>query len=580
MSIQSDFQITTDQLRQGRHNAALKTAKSAMKRHKQHPVFPNLAGIALASQNEHHKAVPFFQKALKLEPEFHDARKNLAQTLLFLKQYEKANRMLNKLVTRTPQDAQAWHMLGLARFECADPDGALEAVEKTLEMNPVFAQAHNLRGLILSQLGQIVEALECFREALRLAPNDAEILLNASLPLSQHMMHQEALEALERAVALDPANVSSRYWLATQHLALGNTEEARLGFQTTLEADPIHAAALERLVAMQSGEENAALEPQIKQALAAHSPKSSESAQLFFALGRVLNQNKRTEDAEDAWRSGKRIMARQIPYDPVQDTEHAKKIMARFDGTSPALEDMPSGPRPIYVLGLPRSGTTLTEAVLGANSKVKGLGERSATNKLLKPLIERDVPFDAEKMREFVASDQALLPELPPGTQAYVDKMPDNYRFVGFLLSAYPDARIISITRDPRDVALSMWKSNFGDGGHSYINDLKWMAHRFNLFAQLMRHWNSVFPGRMMTLAYEDLVSDIYSHSQSLAEYCDLEWEAPMTRPNENVEQVLTMSVTQLRQQVHTRSVGGWKQHAEMLAPLVDGLDPELWPNL
>ena len=173
-----------------------------------------------------------------------------------------------------------------------------------------------------------------------------------------------------------------------------------------------------------------------------------------------------------------------------------------------------------------------------------------------------------------------MLPAMPEGTVAYVDKMPENYRLIGFLLSAYPDCRIVHLRRDPRDTALSMWKAHLDGTALSYIHDLKAMAHRFNLYAETMRHWHRIFPGRIFDLRYEAMVQDVAAASRELADRCGLEWSPAMARPDLSTEQILTATATQLRQPVHTRSIGRWRQHAGTLAPFIEGLDPELWPEI
>ncbi|WP_186766222.1 tetratricopeptide repeat-containing sulfotransferase family protein [Phaeobacter marinintestinus] len=580
MSVQSDFETAATQLREGRAKSALKTAKAAIKRHKSHPAFPNFAGIALCSLDQHRAAIPFFQKALKFAPDFHDARKNLAQSLVVLNQFETAARLLEGLVGKTPNDSGAWYLLALASYENGINDRALEAAEHAIELAPGFAQAFNLRGLILASQGRIVEALNDFRTAMKLAPDDVEILLNASEPLAEHMQHQVALIALQRAVAIAPDNTKAQYWLASQHLSLGDTDAARDGFRTVLDLRPDHAGALERLSALQSADDNSDLLPQIRAAMKSQPAKGTELAQLNFAAGRIEEQLGHDDKAVSAWASANRALSVLHPYDADEDSALNDSLLARFNGTQVQNATMPDGPRPIYVLGLPRSGTSLTEAVLNANSHVVGLGERSAASILIYPLVTKETPFDAMAIADFIRQDSAMLPEFPEGTTAYVDKMPENYRLTGFLLAAYPETTVINVQRDPRDIALSMWKAGFKGQALGYTYDLKAMAHRFNLYAKSMQHWHKTFPGRIIDLRYEDMVQDVHAASQLLATHCGLEWEPTMARPDLNAEQVLTMSASQLRQPVHTRSVGGWQRYEAMLQPLIDGLDPALWPEL
>ncbi|MEY8841505.1 sulfotransferase, partial [Cribrihabitans sp. XS_ASV171] len=232
------------------------------------------------------------------------------------------------------------------------------------------------------------------------------------------------------------------------------------------------------------------------------------------------------------------------------------------------------------VLGLPRSGTTLAEAVLGAHPKVVALGERAAAGALLSTIINEDLPFDADAVDRFNEGDRRLLPDLPPDVVAYVDKMPENYRLIGFLLTAQPHCRIVHVRRDPRDVALSMWRGHFQGTALNYTYDLGAMTHRFNLFARMMAHWNAVFPGRVLEIRYEDMARNLEATGRHMADFCGLDWHPKMGSPEEHAGQVLTLSALQLRQPVHARSIGKWKAHAEELAPFIEGLEPGHWPEL
>ena len=182
--------------------------------------------------------------------------------------------------------------------------------------------------------------------------------------------------------------------------------------------------------------------------------------------------------------------------------------------------------------------------------------------------------------RWFIAADRRMRPDLAPDTTIWVDKMPENYRLIGFLLTAYPNARIVNLIRDPRDVALSMWRAHFSGTALNYTYDLRAMAHRFNLYARAMAHWRRVFPGAILDLAYEDLVQDVDTASRRLAAFCGLDRHPAMLRPDLAAGQILTHSAGQLRQPVHARSIGGWRRHADELAPFIAGLDPALWPQV
>ncbi|WP_370300938.1 sulfotransferase [Pseudooceanicola sp.] len=579
MSWQNDEQATLGLLRQGRAKAAYKAAKKAMAQHKSHPVFPNLAGVALCLSERPRDGLGYFRKSLTLDPGFHDARRNLAQTLILLGECQPAEAQLARLLAALPGDAGGWYLLAQLRLNTGQLSAALEAADKAIDLAPGQARQHNLRGLLRDRLGQPAAALEDFERALALNPEDVETLVNISLPLERQQRFDDAMTAVRRAVALAPGHVGARLRLAAQLAERGAAEAARGEYATVLTLAPGHPEALEELARLNPAEGNADLRPRVVTALKRATPGSEAQARLAYALARIVGQAGETEEQDRQLAAANATMARLRPFDSVADSALSQRILARF-AEAPQHPVAGDGPLPIFVLGLPRSGTTLAEAVLGAHPEVAALGERAAAGILLYPLIHADTAFGASEIAAFRAADRALLPALPPGRRAYVDKMPENYRLIGFLKAAYPQARIVNLRRDPRDIALSMWQGHFSGRALDYTYDLPAMARRFNDYARMMTHWHRIFPGQILDLHYEALVADIDTASQALAEFCGLDWHPAMARPHQSATPVMTMSANQIRQPVHSRSVGGWRRHATALAPFIDGLDPALWPDI
>ncbi len=218
--------------------------------------------------------------------------------------------------------------------------------------------------------------------------------------------------------------------------------------------------------------------------------------------------------------------------------------------------------------------------MLGAHPEVHPLGEQIAAGRILYPMIEAERPFGPGEVAEYLEQESRLLPPLPQGISAYTDKMPENYRLIGFLRTVHPEARFVHVRRDPRDVALSMWRGHFAGSALNYTYDLTAMAHRFNLYAEIMAFWHRLLPGQILDLSYEEVTAVPEAASRKLADHCGLGWVPQMAHPEQVETPVLTLSAGQLRQPVHRRSVGQWRQQAEALAPFIDGLDPALWPGL
>ncbi|KIC08167.1 hypothetical protein RA19_19485 [Leisingera sp. ANG-M1] len=580
MTLQNDLQAALGFLNQGKFKQALKQAKAGTKRHKTHPDFPNIAGISLSGLGKHRDAVPYFKKALALAPGFHDARKNLAQTLLFLQQGETAMKLVERVLKDQPGDQAAFYLKAQAQLVLNDAEAAIETATAALARDPRQPRLLRLRATAWSTLGDEMAMLEDYQAALKVDPNDADALQNISLPLARLMRQEEATAAAHKAVAVAPQNIEARRRLASQLISNGETEAAREQCLALMELDPKDTQVLEMLARLNSREQNAELLPVAQKALKTAPSRSLDRANISFALARITDQAGDKEAFAPHNDEANACMAAQTPYDYEESERQFSRIMAAFPREITPADAQPDGPRPIYVVGMPRSGTTLTETVIGLHPDVFPLGERGVPAFLLHPYLDKDQDFTPEAARQFISEDIRRLPEMPAGTAAYVDKMPDNYRLLGHLLTAYPEARFVHLCRDPRDVAMSIWRGYFSGSSLTYAYDLKAMAHRFNLYGRLMQHWRQVMPGRIYDLRYEDLVADIDGESRKLAAFCGLDWVEDMAHPERHEGQVLTLSNTQVRQTVHTRSVGKWAQYADVLAPFIDGLDPKIWPEI
>ncbi len=579
MTQNAPFTTAQTQLMRAEYKAALKTVKPAMARYPKDPRFANLAGLAMCGLGQQRAAIAMFQKAIRLDPQFVDAQRNMAQTLILLDMPEKALKLLDRMVANAPGDEGAHYLQAQALANQGQTEAAEAAASRAVALAPRQPRNFNLRGVLRTTLGLTDLALADFEAALALDPNNVDTLINISLPLARQTRYDAALDAARRAVQLAPAHIGAHLRLAASYVETGDPVAAQREYRQILTLEPQNSEAIEQLAALQSLEENAALSKAARAALKHVGARHQDRASLNFALARIAQQAGDTGTEARYLNDANRDMARVLPYDAIRDSALNRAIMDRFP--APPAETGAKQPiRPIYVLGLPRSGTTLAETMLGAHPEVHALGEQITAGRLLYPLIEAGTPFGADEIASYLDKEQRMRPTLPEGIAAYTDKMPENYRLIGFLKAVHPEARFVHLRRDPRDVALSMWRGHFSGRALNYTYDLRAMAHRFNLYAELMAFWHRLLPGQILDLSYEDMTADPEAASRTLASYCGLDWSAQMARPEQTDAAVLTLSATQLRQPVHRKSVGRWRQHEATLAPFIAGLDPALWPGL
>lgn len=569
------------QMRAGQFNAAFKTARGAAKEHPNESFFPNLCGLALVQGGEPRDAVDWFRKALRLMPGNVDAQTNLIQTYVSLGESDRALDLISKVISKRSDLNVVLYLKAMALNSAGRLADAKATLDDLIAAYPTEARAWNLRGTIRYGLGEEHAALADHEQALRLKPDAPDVLVNAALLHARAGRMADALAATDQALRLAPDYQIALHRRMTFLNEMGDAAGALDMAQRILQRSPDHAEVMLDAADIVAPDEAAALSAQVGAALARSRPATLDRAYLVLAQAKLAMKSGDRTGAMRLFAEGNALHAGLRPFDVARTEAEVAATLALF----PPGYVAPTGlahavPRAVFVLGLPRSGTTLTEQVLSAHPLVHGAGELPWMERAARRALQAGQPFDADAARALAAYYRQGLPAMAPDVQAVVDKMPGNYKRIGFILAAMPDAVVISVRRDPRDVGLSMWQTTFGSEGMAFSYDQRLIARELNEYARVMRHWHALFPDRIHDLHYAALVSDIDGESRRLAAICGLDWVPDMARPHENRREVRTASVRQVRQPVSARSVGGWRQHADALSVMIAGLDPDLWPDL
>jgi tetratricopeptide (TPR) repeat protein len=516
------------------------------------PNFPeaqNNLGNALRDLGKLAEARACYSEALKLNPDLALTYSNMGQALQEEGNLREAVGWYQQGLQRDPSSARIHCNLASALEEQGDLEGAAGRYRLALQMQPGYAEAHNGLGAVLHEQGKYPEALAQFREVLRLRPDYAGGHCNLGNLLEE----------------------------------LGSFDEALASFREALRRDPDHAGAWSLLATLLRGRLPAEDLEAIRRLLARpHLPPAKRLA-LHFGLAHVLDSQGAYAEAAEHLRLGNGL-CRELwqkqgrAYDPQAHTRYVEDILGAFSEESCARArgfglDTEV---PVFIVGLPRSGTTLTEQVLASHSRVHGAGELNYLRDSLESLpaaLNRAAPAleVVGRLTPGVARQVAQwhldrLRALNAGAARIVDKMPDNYLYLGLIATLFPRARVIHCTRDLRDVAVSCWMTNFrqirwaADPGH--------IAARFRDYRRLMGHWRKVLPMEVFEVAYEETVADVEGVARRLIAWCGLEWEDACLAFHRTARPVRTASVTQVRQPIYTRSVARWKHYEQDLAGL------------
>lgn len=555
-------------------------AKLALRNHRKspgNPEFAKLAGIAQHEMGKHAEAAGNLAKALKTAPNDPIARQYLIKCYVALGQEDRASAALARWLAKAPDDAELLILRAGCHLDSGRFDRIIADTTHALRTRPGMTKARMLRAFALSETGNLQAATEDYRAALQTDPHNPEIALNLGTCLNRRQRFEDAAEVFANAIKTNPGHPELRYNLGRSLMERGAFETAKTHFREALRLYPGYFEAFQHLVELRTKDETPGLIAAAKTQLNAAPLDDNARTTLENAVGIMALDMGDGDTARTYIEQSNARRARTHPYDPQAQDHLFGHIISRFpaDHERPA-DAVQTSPAPIFIVGLPRSGTTLTEQILSAHSDVAGLGELDTFERIAQTALAGDSAPGAAGARAYLNG----LPELPAGTIAFVDKTPHNYHHVGFLLDAFPNARIVDVQRDPRAVAYSMWQRHLIGSGTYYTSRLDWIAHAANLYKRYMNHWRTLWPGQIMTVTYEKMVSDLSATSRALAAFCNLEWQDTMAHPERNNRTVRTASITQVRTEVHTGALTKWQAHADMLRPFTEILEPDLWPDI
>ncbi len=550
-------------------------------------------GPLLLLRGQPTEAVEHCRQATAIQPDLAEAFICLGRCLRDLGQFAEAMTAFEHALELAPRSAMLAANIGRAWQEMGDLAEALGWYERALRLEPTLLYARCTRADALREAGQVEGAISQYRQILREYP----AYMEAHIGLGQALWDQGeaggAVACYQHATQLRPEMAGIHADLGRVLASAGDLDGSVRSYRDALRRNPRCVPALGGLATTLRGQLPEEDFVRLEALLADPLLSAGRQATLHYGLAQVQDgQGHYERAAEHMVRANALQKAhwseRNKTYDPQAHTAFVDRLLEVF--TSEFFLRVGSfglaSERPVFVVGMPRSGTTLTEQILASHPRVFGAGERTFASLGLsrlpglmghsgRPLPEQAVECCASITPEIVQQSAEWhlqqLAELDGDVAArIVDKLPDNYQLVGYLAALFPEARIIHCRRDLRDVALSCWLTNF-----AYLLwsvDLEHIAHRLEQYVRVTDHWRQVLPGRMLEIDYEQLVADAEGTSRRLIAWLGLEWHDDCLHFHQTERLVRTASVTQVRQPIYRRSVARWRRYESMLAPLLDHL--------
>jgi tetratricopeptide (TPR) repeat protein len=424
---------------------------------------------------------------------------------------------------------------------------------------------------------RLIESEATFRQLLRLEPQNPQNWSALGSVYIRLLRQQEALSAYEEAARLDPAHPGFRLAVGHVNKSLGRRAQCEDAYRQCLRVDPTSADAYWSLADLKNYLFSDAELAAMRELLTA--PAGGDRAQLHFALARALEQRGRYSEAFDHYAHGNALRSKTAPFSIAAFEAKSRRIAECFNSGffhSRALAGHPD-PAPIFIVGLPRSGSTLVEQILASHSQVEGTMELHNILAMVRELDHLDADRDgypekscALSPAQLTALGRRFIDEtaaLRRGRPRFIDKMPNNFSHVGLIHAMLPNATIVDVRRHPMDACFSTFKQHFAEG-QSFSYDLADLGRYYRCYLTLMDHWDEVLPGKVFHLQYEQLIRDPEGTIRGLLEHCGLPFEAATLAFHQTHRAVRTASSEQVRQPLYTSGVGYWKRFATALEPL------------
>ncbi len=493
------------------------------------------------------------------------------------------------LVTTAPDDPRAWSLLTETALRRNRPDAAIVCAERAIALNPKDPIAHIMRAKCLLLGGDAGAALNAAEAAARLGSAAPEIAEALGAIFGMLGLHERALGLFRRAVEVRPDNVQLLYNLAATERMVGELEAAEAHCDRALARDPnFHPLyGLRADLRIQTEARNHI--GQIEALLAGGIANWPGEVLLHFAAGKECEDLAHFARAFRHYKAGADLQRGHMRYDVRADTGLIDAIVAAE--MPAALGAMPagySGEQPVFVVGLPRSGTTLVERILAGHGAIASAGELGAFPLVLaQQAAQRSAQsgapalpalwlgLDPDRLGRAYGNAARATGTLPPG-QRFIDKFPGNYLHCGVIHRALPQAKIIVLSRDPMDSCFALYKTLF-QGTCPFSYDFAELAAYFAAYRRLVAHWRaSLPPSALMEVAYEDIVRDLPGQARRLLDFAGLTWDDAVLRFHESKAPSTTASAVQIRRPLYASSVGRWRHFAAELEPLRASLAREL----
>ena len=538
-------------------------------------------GNVLLERGRLKEATNAFRKALKLLPDHPMLLNNVGNVLQLQGENEEAIAILNRAINKDPNNAHAHNNLGNALKALDRKVEALAAYRRVVELNPGYATGFYNLGLLLVELEELNDAIECFNQALKINPSDKNTYLGLGNAHSAQGDLDQAISAYQKAIAIDPRHEQAYKELGKAFADHGEIEQALSANRKALDVNPNYAKAH---LSLSKNKKFTEYDEDIRAMESLFSKpgiSAEDSAYLAYALGKAYEDLGNFDQSMEYVIKATNLTRDSYDYSIAEAQEEFDSVKSMFtsDFFSSHRDSGDPDQTPIFIVGMPRSGTSLVEQIMASHPDVYGAGELKDLGKVLGSiktsgqekqsatipleLLNLDTSAFAELGKQYLTR----IRKYSADARFVTDKMPHNFLYIGFIRMILPSARVIHCTRDPMDTCLSIFKTRLKTS-HEYANNMSELGQYYRMYLELMEYWRTTLPGFVYDQSYEQLVDSQREQVAKLLQHCGLEWNDACLDFHQTRRKVKTASNAQVRRPIYKDSVQLWKHYENQLEPL------------
>ena len=546
----------------------LKVVKKSLERNPRDLNLLFQRGYILYQLQKYEAAKDAFSKAIEVEPNFADGFNARSIVNHALGKFSDAIYDCERALSINPRYKEALLNLARAQQELHQHDEALNNYTKAIALDQKYFNGFLGRALIWKVLNHHEKALADLNKAVSLNSSSNIALLNRGAVKKALGRYDESLADLQKAIVLKPEYAEAHNNLGNTLQALGRFQEAETSYIKAIELKPEYAEAHRTLANMKTFHSQDEQYSKMRELYLNHNIPDEDRCHINFGLAKACEDLGDFEQAYFHYNEGNAIRKKILNYDISQDIRLFKAIKSNYPQISKVFlepDNFAQKLTPVFILGMPRSGTTIVEQIVSSHPEVTGAGELDFISQFGHNLANGESEINSTLLAEFRADYFEKIEHLASGNEFITDKMPQNFRYIGLIATALPEAKIIHVKRDPAAVCWANYKTFFPSEGLGYCFSIEDTIHYVRLYEDLMEFWGSELSNKIHTLNYEQLTVNQEKETKRLIDYIGLDWHEACLSPQDNKRGVSTASNIQVRQKVYQGSSQKWRKYEPFL---------------